>query len=119
MNIKLLLFILLFCSITRIKAEYHYETIEELVPKEFFFNQFQYSSFKIFKYKPACNGNTNSETKNIYIQIYDDQNYVQNFFLFYYDNYSSIKQDKNGNFIDYISKIDIGINKVKNIRFQI
>ena len=37
MNIKLLLFILLFCSITRIKAEYHYETIEELVPKEFFF----------------------------------------------------------------------------------
>ena len=53
MNTKILLFLLLFCYIIQIKAEYSFETIEELIPESFLFDKFEYSSFlniKIYTY---------------------------------------------------------------------
>ena len=55
MNTKILLFLLLFCYIIQIKAEYSFETIEELIPESFLFDKFEYSSYKILKYTPTCN----------------------------------------------------------------
>ena len=105
MNTKILLFLLLFCYIIQIKAEYSFETIEELIPKSYLFDKMEYSSYKILKYKPTCK-NTDSDMTNIYFQMYSIKLFGE-FYLYYYDNYSNIEQDENGFFLKHKLEIDL------------
>ena len=105
MNTKILLFLLLFCYIIQIKAEYSFETIEELIPESFLFDKFEYSSYKILKYTPTCN-NTDSDMKNIYFQMYT-KNVFEEIYLYYYESYSNIEQDENDFFVKYKVKKDL------------
>ena len=122
MNTKILLFLFLFCYIIQIKAEYSFETIEELIPKSYLFDKFENSSYRILKYTPNCNGNTDSNTTNIYFQMYNNK-LVRDLYLYYYDNYSNIEQDDNGFFVNhklkiYLSKSNYYNDVYYNIKFD-
>jgi len=88
--------LLLMGFIIKSKTEYTFEIIEELIPKRILFDNLEISPYKILKYSPLCEENINSKTENIYFQVYPFKNH--NFFFYLYDNFSEIKQEKNGMF---------------------
>ena len=100
---KLLVF-LIYINIFRFSFEndYIYESIEELVPKNFLFDSLNLNPYKIFQYNPFCNKN-NETSKNIYFQIHLE--YIrfpyENLILYLYENFSDILQDENSKFINY------------------
>ena len=91
-----LLFLYIYIFPIVISNEYNYESIKEFAPHKFIFNQMNNNSFKIFEYIPFCNNNLNS-TKNIYVHVQNSQNDL----LYLYDDYSKIKQNERGYFINY------------------
>ena len=98
---KYLLYILIL-QIFKILSNYTYELIDEMIQKYFIFEKYDFDSFKIFKYIPLCKGKINP-IKQVYLQI-TSVNDMFSDYLYVYDNYSKIEQDKNANFIDYIEK---------------
>ena len=89
------LFFLILKIIICIK--YEYETIEEIIPKSSSL-YFKEKSYKIYEYIPSENiGAEKNKTKSIYIKLYASSIVG----IFIYDEYSKIKQDSIGNFINY------------------
>ena len=113
-----MIYLLILCFIIQSKTEYTFEIIEELIPKSFIFNTFEYSYFKILKYNLLCNENIKNNTlTDINFQIYATP-YVYRY-LYFYNDYSKISQDDNFNFLNYTSKKEIDLSsKSLNILFD-
>lgn len=113
MNKNLFSLFLLFYFIGQAKTEYNSETIKELTPKSIIFGEFDYFSYKIFEYTNFCHENSESNLINVNFQIFTKANYDSHIYL--YDNFSSISQDGNGNFVNYISDQEYKDSKVNYI----
>ena len=87
----------------RISCNYSFEPIEELIPKTAIFETSDFNSYKIYRYIPSCSG-TNISPKNIYIQILggSQSDFI---YVFFYDNYEKIAQDKDSFFTNFIGKV--------------
>ena len=93
-------FLLLYCSV-KSETEPKFEVIEEFIPKTIFFD----GSDQFFKYNLSCK-DERKET-NIYFQTMSNKYYL----LYLYDDFTKIKKDENGNYINYTSYETIDYNQ--------
>jgi hypothetical protein len=100
-NNNFLIIIIFILQIFTASCNYTYEIIEELIPKTAIFETRDFNSYKIYKYIPSCSDN-NIYNKNIYLQFLGDGQHSF-FYIYFYDNYDNIAQDKNGEFINYLN----------------
>ena len=82
-----------------ITSYYIHDTIEEIIPKYIIFEIRDFNSFKIFKYVPLCEENSNF-TKSINFQI----EVSPTAYLYLYDNFSHIEQNEYGYFINSLEE---------------
>ena len=94
------LLLLLYCSV-KSETEPKFEVIEEFIPKTIFFD----GSDQFFKYNLSCK-DERKET-NIYFQTMSNKYYL----LYLYDDFTKIKKDENGNYINYTSYETIDYNQ--------
>ena len=92
---KYLLYIFIL-QISKVLSNYTHELIDEMIQKSVIFEKCDFDSFKIFKYIPLCKGKINW-IKQVYLQISNEDS----MYLYIYDNYSKIEQDKDADFINY------------------
>ena len=101
-NTFLIIFIL---QVFTASCNYYFEIIKELIPKTAIFETRDSNTYKIYKYIPSCSDN-NIYNKNIYLQFLGNgQNSY--FYIYFYDYYDNIAQDKHGQFINYINRHNI------------